>query len=256
MRCRYKERAVFAGDSLEVDIYPEYRHAKSRSKKYKPTSEVQAKLNKKNQERVVTQYLNTNFTKKDYRLDLTYSPKHHPTSAEQAQKDMQNFIRRLKRYIKKNNLEELKYLYVTEIGKKGNKFHHHIVLNSVVTVSVLAEIWGKGYTTVKPLQPLAETNGLEPLAVYLLKKPIAGNAFSHSRNLKKPDDKKRVSRLSRKAIEWMKSYDDTTAIENLYPEYQLQKMTPYYNDVNGGYYFRCKFYKPQKPKPKRRNLKC
>lgn len=244
MRCRYQERAIYHGDYIDVDIYPAYRRQKSRSKKYKPTTEVMQRLNSKNREKHLTYLCNENFTSCDIRLDLTYSPENHPEDEEQAKKDIRNFIRRVKTRRKKYGLPELKYIYVTEIGEKGNKFHHHAIISGDMSIAEYAEIWGKGYTTVKPLQ--FNEDGLAALAQYLLKNPIEGNAYHCSRNLKQPEEKHYQGRLSKRAIEYMAAYDDTSAIERLYPEYHLTTMTPFYNEVNGGYYFHCHFYRPPK----------
>lgn len=243
MRCRYQERAIFHGDYISVDIYPAYRQQKSRSKKYKPTSEVMKKLNYKKRRERLTYLLNENFTSGDYRLDLTYAPENHPADVDQAKRDIRNFIRRANAYRKKNRLPPLKYVYVTEIGKKGNRFHHHIVLPGDLSIKEYAEIWGKGYTTVKPLQ--FNDDGLAALAEYMLKNPVEGNAYHCSRNLKQPIEKHYQGRLSRKSIEYMAAYDDTSAVQRLYPDYDLKHMTPFYNEVNGGYYFHCHFRKRQ-----------
>ncbi|EKC52114.1 hypothetical protein LEA_17057, partial [human gut metagenome] len=80
---------------------------------------------------------------------------------------MQNFLRRVKRYRAKHNLPELKYVAVTEVGKENGRLHHHIVMSGGVDINTLAEIWGKGYTTAKPLQ--FDEFGITGIAVYLVK---------------------------------------------------------------------------------------
>lgn len=95
------------GDYLEIDIFPVFEKQRGRSRKRKPTSEVQKRLNQHNAERKLTRLLNTNFTKRDIRFDLTYDKDHLPDSPEDAQRQMQNFIRRVKRYRQKHDLPEL-----------------------------------------------------------------------------------------------------------------------------------------------------
>lgn len=152
MRCLYREKKYQCGEYLEVDIFPVFEKQRGRSRKRKPTSEVQKRLNQHNAERKLIRLLNTNFTKRDIRFDLTYDKEHLPSSPEDAQRQMQNFIRRVKRYRQKHDLPELKYVAVTEVGEKSGRIHHHIVMSGGIDINTLAEIWGRGYTTAKPLQ--------------------------------------------------------------------------------------------------------
>ena len=92
MRCLYREKKHYCGEYLEVDIFPVFEYQRGRSKKRKPTSETQKKLNQRNAERKLIRLLNTNFTKKDIRFDLTYSDEYYPGSPEDAQREMQNFL--------------------------------------------------------------------------------------------------------------------------------------------------------------------
>ena len=120
MRCLYREKKYICGDYLEVDIYPVYKYQRSRSKKAKPTSEVQKKLNQRNAERKLIRLLNTNFTKHDIRFDLTYDADHYPSSPEEAQKECQNFLRRVKYARKKRGLPHS----LGQTSKYGNVYFH------------------------------------------------------------------------------------------------------------------------------------
>ena len=211
MRCLYREKMYICGDYVEVDIFPVFSKQRSRAKKMKPTSEVQARLNQRNAERKLIRLLNANFTKDDIRLDLTYNDDNLPLTPEDAQKEMQNFFRRIKRYRKRLGLPELKYVAVTEIGKETARLHHHIVMSGGVPINDLAEIWGKGYTTVKPLQ--FDKFGIVGIAVYLVKNPILGKRWNASRNLVKPTEAERTGRLSARKIEKMCSCENTLAEE-------------------------------------------
>jgi hypothetical protein len=252
MRTRYKEHAYYCGDNyIDLQVFPEFSTFRGkRKRKFKTTTEIQQRLNQKNKQRKLIRLLNTNFTENDIRFDVTYDKFNNPQSPSEAKKQMKNFIKRLKNYRKKNNLPELKYVYVTERGSKTGRFHHHIVMNGDVSINALAKIWGKGFTQAKPLQ--FDEKGIEGLSNYLLKKPVTGNddgsgsSYSCSRNLKQPKERKHSGRLSRKKIEFMATYTDTSALERLYPDYQLVEISPFYNEVNGGYYFSAKFYKPQR----------
>jgi len=251
MRCLYREKKHFCGEYLEVDIFPVFERQRGRSKKRKPTSETMKKLNQRNAERKLIRLLNTNFTKEDIRFDLTYDSDHCPDSPEDAQREMQNFLRRVKRYRAKNGLPELKYIAVTEVGSKGGRVHHHIVMSGGISINTLAEIWGRGYTTAKPLQ--FDEQGLAGIAVYLLKaEPVLSKRWSASRNLEQPKVSERDGRLPKyKVKEWHDSgYDNRSEIEKAYEGYSLSEVKPYYNEINGGYYLTVLMYK--KPAPKRR----
>lgn len=84
MRCLYREKKYQCGEYLEIDIFPIFEKQRGRSRKRKPTSEVQKRLNQHNAERKLIRLLNTNFTKRDIRFDLTYDKEHLNISAEQT----------------------------------------------------------------------------------------------------------------------------------------------------------------------------
>lgn len=91
MRCLYREKRYSCGKYLEVDIFPVFEYQRSRGKKRKPTSEVQKRLNRLNAERRLIRLLNTNFTGRDIRFDLTYNSQHLPGSPEEAQRPYAEF---------------------------------------------------------------------------------------------------------------------------------------------------------------------
>lgn len=171
MRCLYREKKHCCGEYLEIDIFPVFEHQRGREKNENRQRRYK-NSNQRNAERKLIRLLNTNFTKKDIRFDLTYDNDNYPSLPKDAQREMQNFIRRVKRYRKKQGLPELKYVAVTEIGKKSGRLHHHIVMSGGIDIIDLAEIWGKGYTTAKPLQ--FDKYGIVGIAKYLIKEPILG----------------------------------------------------------------------------------
>lgn len=251
MRCLYREKRYHCGEYLEVDIYPVFEYQRGRSKKRKPTSETQKKLNQRNAERKLIRLLNTNFTSKDIRFDLTYNQQNNPETPEEAQKQLQNFIRRLKRYRKKQALPELKYVAVTEQGTRSKRLHHHIVMSGGVDITVLAEIWGRGYTTAKPLQ--FDENGIVGIAKYMQKDPILSKRWCASKNLEKPKETQRDGRISQRKAREFHDYgaDNKEEIEKLYEGYSLSDIRPLYNEINGGYYLTIRMQKKPKPKGER-----
>lgn len=240
----YQEKIIISGRYTEIDIYPVFPPQKRRGRKARPTSEVQEKLNKRYAEKRIGYLVNTNFTEDDIRLDLTYDKNHLPASPEEAQHECQLFLRRLIRFRKKHGLPDLKYIYVTEVGKQSGRVHHHLVLSGGVAVKDLARLWGKGYTTVKPLQFDVE-HGCTALAEYLVKKPILGRRWNSSKNLQQPEVRTRTGRVSRrKAFEWLTQGMDARAeIEKRYG-LKLAEIKPLFNEVNRGAYVVLEMYDP------------
>ena len=238
MRCLYREHRYICGQYMEIEHYPVFEtRRRGRSPKRKPTTETMKRHNEIVAKRKLIRLAHANFTPDDIRFDLTYNEQHYPESAEEAQKQMQNFLRRLRRYRQKNNLPELKYIAVTEVGKRKKRYHHHLMLNcGDMTARKLAELWGKGYTTIKPLQ--FNDTGIVGLAKYFIKAPILGKRWLASRNLQQPVEQVRDGRISAKKIrEFGQSAEDNrNEIERLYKGYRLSEIRPYYNDVNGAYY--------------------
>ena len=268
MLTRYKEMIYQCGENyIDMVVYPAYCTPQGkRRKRYRPTSDTQQRLNDKHREEYLTRLMNTNFTEDDYKVDITYKNEYLPETLEQAKRDIKNFIRRVKRVMKKKGLPELKYVYAIEKkGERSVRFHHHLVMTGGLTPKEIKEIWGKGYATPASLE-FTET-GISDFAKYMLKyarstaqEKTNGNycGYHCSRNLKKPKKQERFSKLNRRKIAFMFDFEDETNLENLFPGYILVKPKKnekriYYNDVNGGYYFTCRFYKPPNKQRKRKN---
>jgi len=80
-----REKKIYCGDYLEVDIIPmsESRIRKGhRSKKAKVSAPKQKNLNEKNARRYFIQLVNANFGRKDIHLTLTYDDEHMPFTEE------------------------------------------------------------------------------------------------------------------------------------------------------------------------------
>ena len=244
MRCFYREKRYYSGDYLEIDIYPVFGKAGQRRKRYKPTSECQQRLNRKNAEMKLTRLMNANFTEDDLRFDLTYSPENLPEDDDVAIKELRNFLRRLKRFRKKAGLSALKYIAVTEKSKKG-RYHHHLVISGGVSIRDLAALWGRGYTAAKPLQ--FDENGVEGLAKYLVKEPIGSKFYQASRNLTQPEVETRDEVFSQKTVNAMAQMCQDAALwEGLYDGYTFVSAAPFWNDYNRHQSITVKMYIPPK----------
>ena len=246
MRCFYREKRYYSGNYLEIDIYPVFGRAGQRRKRYKESSECQKKLNRKNAEMKLTRLLNTNFTEDDLRFDLTYSPNYLPNDDDAAIKELRNFLRRLKRFRKKAGLDPLKYVAVTEKSSRG-RYHHHLVISGGVSMRDLAYLWGRGYTTCKPLQ--FDEYGIEALAHYLVKEPVGSKFYQASRNLTQPEVETRDEAFSQKTVNAMaKICQDPALWEGLYEGYTFVSAAPFWNDYNRHQSITVKMYIPPKKK--------
>ena len=238
---KYQETKYYCGDFLDVDIYPVFKKQKSRSGRYRPTSEVQAKLNENNSVKRLERLLHCNFTTTDYALHLTYADEHLPHDTETAQKDIQKFLRRVRRWYKAQG-KELKYVCVTEKGKRSERIHHHLVINGGVNRSELETFWKLGYANSKRLQ--FTKNGISGLANYITKQSLLFKRWSSSKNLKKPIIKTNKNKYSkRKAREIFEFHLSNEQIERFYPNYFIAEVQPMINAVNGGYYTHIRLYK-------------
>lgn len=252
MRRHYREKIYECGDYMEVHMYPVYRKAGVRRKKAKPTKDCQKKLNQIHAENNCIRLAHANFTSQDMRLDLTYAPKHHPVSDEEAARELTNFLRRVKRYRKKKGLPDLKYIAVTEKGKKNSRYHHHLIINGGLSPQEIVELWGRGYARTDALQ--FDEDGIAALVRYILKKPIVSNEksvvskkrWNASKNLIRPKVKERDDRLSaRKIKELARDTQNNREYEKYYDGYFFSGANVVFNDTNGGVYLYARFYKKE-----------
>ena len=257
MRTVYREKKYTCGEYLDVFIYPVFqigKHRGGKRSKRKPSTEAQKKLNQRHREEKLTRLLHANFTPEDLEIHLTH--KIQPGSDEEAARLLRNYIRRIQRLRKKMGLPPLKYIAVTERGKRGGRYHHHITINGGINRDTLDSMWEHGYANSRRLQ--FTEDGLAGLGHYIVKSPVGGKAWSASKNLVDPEPRTRDERISgRKARELAENIKDNTKFEKLYPGYLMSAAEAFHNDVNGGCYLVARFYKKDgtfiRPKPKQRN---
>ncbi len=252
MAYTYRERRYYCGNYLEVDVFPVFPVARSRSRKKKPTSEVQQKLNEHNAEQKLIRILNANFTSEDIEIHLTFRDENLPENEEEAARDIQNFLRRVKRARKKAGLDELKYVCITEGGDEGKRYHYHVTMNGGLDRDLLEKLWGYGYANSRRLQ--FNENGVEGLARYVTKQfrdkkesgeTIFRKRWTASKNLVIPPPKDRDGRLSEKRVRKFATAEipNGAVLEALYPGYKFASLRPFHNEVNGGYYLCVRMYK-------------
>lgn len=168
MRTLYREKRYYCGEYLDVYIFPVYSQARGRSRKSKPTSEAQKKLNKRHSEEKLVRLLHANFTPDDLEIHLTYTEQ--PESPEDAKRELRNFLRRVQRRRKKLDLPPLKYIAVTEIGSKG-RLHHHVTVSGGLDRDELESLWGLGYANSRRFaKAFYESPAWRKTRAYILKR--------------------------------------------------------------------------------------
>lgn len=271
MRCKYREKIYRCGDYFEADIFPVFAKANKRRKaKYKPTSDMQARLNQRNAERYLTRLLNLNFTEDDISVTLTYEDKYLPDTIEEAERDFHNFLRKLKRLRKKLGLPEIVYVKIPGPGR----FHFHIPMSGGVDDKEIQKLWPYGYANIIHFE--FNENGIEGHARYIAKQfeldeidifsvfdinqetgevtekdgriPARAKGkrrFSCSRNIKRPVAEEHDGRISQSRVEELATLDSGSraAFEKMYPGYCFADCKPYYNPENGGYYLQVRMYR-------------
>ena len=279
MKCLYREKIYRCGEYLEVEVFPVFKKASGgRRAKYKPTNEMQARLNQRRAERSLIRILNGNFTEDDISVTLTFDAKSLPESYEDAEKAAKNFLRRVKRLRKKKGLPEIKYVM---IGGSG-RYHFHIPMSGGLGDKELAALWPYGYCNVIHFR--FNENGIEGHAKYIAnqfdedqyggedllsmfdideetgevienaecrmqnaksKRAKGKRRYSCSKNIVRPVAEERDGEITSSKVEELATVDSGSrrAFEKLYPGYCFSDCKPYYNSENGGYYLQVKMYR-------------
>ena len=237
-KCSYVTKTIDSGFIREIETYPMYlRSEMPKEWKIKKNKETQRNLNNKNAQKNFIRKINTNFNDGDFFITFTYSDKNLPKDHKQAKKDMQNFIRRIKRLIIKKKLDvELKYIYVTEHseGTKGIRCHHHMIMNSILTMEEVEKAWKLGRrNNIRKLD--TDELWLTGLATYLSKDPKGKKRWCSSKNLKEPHITRNHSKFSKKKINNMVRFRDLVKeeMEKTNPGYVFIDHDIYLNEHNG-----------------------
>jgi len=245
---------------LEIELYPinptwEKNKGISRIKTDKPPRKEQQNLNHKNTRKKVSRLIHANFTHQDIWVTFEYGHTHMPADIAEATKHLKNYFKRLRRHIKKHNLPELKYIYITErventkTGKTHT--HHHIIMN-FADRDTAESLWTLGgRTQSRRIQP-DKDGSLEGLARYIAKPETKeGNrkgtkTYQPSRNLIHPkaihaDGRlpKTSYKLSKKRVAEMATDENSTikVLEEQYSGYKVaERPTIIRSDYTAGVY--------------------
>lgn len=142
---------------------------------------------------------------------------------EEANRLIDNFLRRLRYYRRRHGMTELKFIGCLECGKRGNRWHAHIVVNKIA-FEVLTALWPYGRLFCESLY---EDGGFKDLANYIRKDVTGKKRLKQSRNLKQPDEQ--VRELKKKEIREIES----GVIPSIPAGYYIADVDQNYNDITG-----------------------
>lgn len=169
---------------------------KSRKAKSNKTTAERKKHNAKTRARYIQRLLLHNFKPGDLHVTLQYRKEDRPKTYEEGMERLRAFLKRLRKYYKDRG-HILKYIGVTERGKRRAVLHHHIVIeaiddNALHTLPAITKCWG-GYTKASVMY---EDGNFEQLAEYLTKREGkedgSGASYIRSRSLEEPRPEKRI----------------------------------------------------------------
>lgn len=199
----YIKEVCVAGKTIEVSKYYSVRwHCKGekRDPKEEESSEAQKRINQRKASTTLRRLLNTNFEDGDLLVRLDFSKESFPTGSEEMQSMMSKAIRKMRTSLKKTG-QELKYIYVKEIGPKGGR-HIHMVMNRCDT-EIIRKCWPHGGIHI---DPLISNGQYEKIADYFIKYAakteetegeLVGKRWYASRNLEHPKIIKKVISASK-----------------------------------------------------------
>lgn len=159
-------------------------------------------------------------------------------------------IERLKAQLKKLEAP-FKYIYVIEkvtyktgIYAGRANWHFHLFVTGGISNRVMERMWKNGVrTNCNNYQP--DNFGPEAAARYMSKDPQGRKSFSYSRNLKKPQSKKKDGKISRRSVERIATMrvDDRAFWEKRYKGYRFIRCYSRFNKHNGHWYVSVIMYK-------------
>ena len=234
MRNQIRESKVYSGDYLEVDMFPVRKASSRRKAKAKPSTEAQKRLNAKNARKQLTWLVQENFGTNDFICTLSY-PADFDYAKAVTGREFDNFLRAMRREYQKKGLE-FRYVYSVELGEKNRRPHYHLICSGDLGKKLIEDKWNKrfkkakkNYADVKPIK--FTRTGLAGMAFYITKDPLLTyRSYCCSKNLKRPQPKKRDGRVSNKLLaELRKDIYNAEAFEKLYPGYEFVDANPYFD---------------------------
>ena len=182
----YYQRTIKSGDVIEIETYRSIRkrdkRGVGRSVRLSRTSEKQKAQNDLRAKKKCQRLILNNFVPGDMYLTLS---SFSDMEEEEFRREVRNFLRRLSYYRSKHEMSELKYIGCVECGKKGKRWHGHIVINKI-SFEVVSAMWKCGRIFSEALY---SDGGFKDLASYIRKDVTGKKRLLQSRNLVPPEEK-------------------------------------------------------------------
>lgn len=242
----------------EIFLYSENKGAAAKRKRrirINETAPKQKDLNNKRAKRYFIWLANGNFGMSDLVVHLSYSDEYCPVSLEEAIRIVGNYLRRVAYERKRRGLPALKYLLVTQVGRKKNgthRIHHHIIMNGGLDRDFVENLWWVikgtkrndyedrilyGWANADRLRP--NRIGITQLSAYLMKDSLGKKHWTQSQNLEKPwfrgkNDRKYTPRQIERICKIPSDSEDYKMFwKKQYPDYEYIDSEREYSDENG-----------------------
>lgn len=185
-----KAITYLGNDTREICRYYPTRRGSGSASGRKATKEEIEKANARKRIKKMQRLISLNFKAGDWHLVLKYGTKARPKTYEEAQRDLRDFIALMRQYYKGTG-HILKYIAITERGKRGGALHHHLIIEDdaeINTVQAVKALW-KGHAFFSEMY---EHKDFKDLAAYICKKESKEELKPHkagymcSRNLIQP----------------------------------------------------------------------
>lgn len=254
-----------AGPLLEIKSFPSFlnRQDYTRAKKYKPSREVQQKLNDTNARRKMVLKVHASFGTGDIWYTGGWPNRNMPKSFDEARKIVADkFIRPINAARRKQGKDNLRYVYVIEEtagdpekGEPEKKYHVHMVLSGDNDRDWLESMWPGGeYPQARRIRS-KDIGAIVGLSEYIQKCPMGRRRWGCSKGLKlysrKPSES--YSKFSapciRRIAVLLQGGEDIKVkdiMEKTYPDYAYDLAHPAEvrkNEEFGGYYLYCRMYR-------------
>lgn len=205
----YEQLSFFMEKTKSIDRVYRFKgnygaKGEKRVPRRKATQEQMTKQNQWKKETYMHRLIRNNFDIKDYLFTLKWPKGARPT-LEAVMKAWKNFAAAMRKAYKKYGAQ-FKWIHRMEIGKNGGR-HIHVILNHIDGVNMTELVkskWKAGHINCTPMY---EEGNFKDLADYMTKPPdeqIEGQLslfeteeqkafrkYSVSRNLKKPEEKRK-----------------------------------------------------------------
>lgn len=238
-----RERMFTAGEVARVNLYPVRRVGTRRGPKKKASRPCQEALNRRNSQKRFSDIAHLNFTRQTggRRLSLDYihfekQQGRNPTQ-EEYKAILAAYIRKLRALYAAAG-GELKYMFVTHIGRREGHLHHHAIISEPpkgIEYDTICKLWTVGYGNC---MRLCFSNGsIDGLTTYILKNSV-DLKWSCSKNCKRPSEEPYEDgtpasvdyidgHVTMRDARYIDEHpDDIAYIERLFPGYAVQHVKP------------------------------